>query len=71
MVVAAAGGSGGVGHALAKFPAAGDWERIVDKHLMPFVLSGKAGRLGWLPLAVLSLALLAAVLAMAGCLGKA
>ncbi|MEB4592890.1 VWA domain-containing protein [Candidatus Thiothrix sp. Deng01] len=44
----------------------GDWERIVDKHLMPFVLSGKADKLGWLPLAVLSLALLAAVLAMAG-----
>ncbi|MEZ5452220.1 MAG: VWA domain-containing protein [Thiothrix sp.] len=44
----------------------GEWERIVDKHLMPFVLSGKAGKQGWLPLVLLSLALLVAVMAMAG-----
>lgn len=44
----------------------GAWEKVVDKHLMPFVLTGKAGRLGWLPLWLLSLGLLVAVLAMAG-----
>lgn len=44
----------------------GEWERIVDKHLMPFVLSGKEGSLGLLPLILLSLALLVAVVAMAG-----
>ncbi len=42
------------------------WERIVDKHLMPFVLSGKAGSLGKLPVWLLSAALMVAVLAMAG-----
>ncbi len=44
----------------------GGWERIVDKQLMPFVLSGSAGSWGWLPLAWLSLALLVAIVAMAG-----
>ncbi|QQZ31047.1 VWA domain-containing protein [Thiothrix subterranea] len=44
----------------------GGWERIVDKQLMPFVLSGTAGNWGWLPLAWLSLALLVAIVAMAG-----
>jgi Ca-activated chloride channel family protein len=44
----------------------GGWEQVVDKHLMPFVLSGKAGGLSFLSLAVLSLALLIAVVAMAG-----
>ncbi|MDD5393861.1 MAG: VWA domain-containing protein [Thiothrix sp.] len=44
----------------------GQWERIVDKHLMPFVLSGKAGKLGLLPLVILSSALVVAVVAMAG-----
>ncbi|MDQ5770292.1 VWA domain-containing protein [Thiothrix subterranea] len=44
----------------------GGWERIVDKQLMPFVLSGTAGSWGWLPLAWLSLALLVAIVAMAG-----
>lgn len=44
----------------------GSWERIVDKHLMPFVLSGKAGSVGLTPLLLLSLALLVAALAMAG-----
>ena len=44
----------------------GGWEQVVDKHLMPFVLSGKAGGLSFLSLVLLSLALLAAVLAMAG-----
>jgi Ca-activated chloride channel family protein len=47
-------------------PQNGAWERIVDKHLMPFVLSGQTGSTGRFPLAILSLALLAAVLAMAG-----
>lgn len=42
------------------------WERIVDKQLMPFVLSGTAGTWGWLPLAWLSLALMVAIVAMAG-----
>ena len=44
----------------------GEWERVVDKHLMPFVLSGKAGGLGFIPLVLLSLALVVAVLAIAG-----
>lgn len=44
----------------------GDWERIVDKHLMPFVLSGKEGGLGLMPLVLMSLSLLVAVVAMAG-----
>ncbi len=44
----------------------GDWERLIDKQLMPFVLSGKEGSLGLVPLVVLSLALLVAVVAMAG-----
>lgn len=44
----------------------GGWERVVDKHLMPFVLTGKAGGLSVLSLVLLSLALLTAVLAMAG-----
>lgn len=44
----------------------GEWERLIDKHLMPFVLSGKAGRLGLMPLLILSVALLLAVVAMAG-----
>ncbi|UJS23407.1 VWA domain-containing protein [Thiothrix winogradskyi] len=44
----------------------GGWERIVDKQLMPFVLSGTAGSWGWLPLVWLSLALLVAIVAMAG-----
>ncbi|MGB5598483.1 MAG: VWA domain-containing protein [Thiothrix litoralis] len=44
----------------------GGWEQVVDKHLMPFVLSGKAGSMGFLPLLLLSAALLVAVLAMAG-----
>lgn len=44
----------------------GQWERIVDKHLMPFVLSGKAGKLGLLPLVILSSALVVAAVAMAG-----
>lgn len=44
----------------------GGWERLVDKQLMPFVLSGTPGSWGWLPLAWLSLALLVAIVAMAG-----
>lgn len=44
----------------------GGWEQVVDKHLMPFVLTGKAGGLSVLSLVLLSLALLTAVLAMAG-----
>ncbi len=44
----------------------GDWERVVDKHLMPFVLSGKATRMGVMPLVLLSAGLLLAVLAIAG-----
>lgn len=44
----------------------GGWDKVVDKHLMPFVLSGKTGSLGWFPALLLSLGLLAAVLAMAG-----
>ncbi len=42
------------------------WERIVDKQLMPFVLSGQESAVGIVPLIVLSLSLLLAVLAMAG-----
>lgn len=44
----------------------GMWERLVDKPLMPFVLSGRDGALGLLPVLVLSLTLLLAVVAMAG-----
>jgi Ca-activated chloride channel family protein len=44
----------------------GSWERIIDKHLMPFVLSGKEGSLGIIPLILLSCGLLLGVLAMAG-----
>jgi Ca-activated chloride channel family protein len=44
----------------------GQWERIVDKQLMPFVLSGKEGSLGRLPLLLLASALVVAVVAMAG-----
>lgn len=47
-------------------PQNGAWERIVDKHLMPFVLSGRAASGGRFPLIILSFALFAAVLAMAG-----
>ncbi len=44
----------------------GQWEHIVDKQLMPFVLSGKETSLGFIPLILLSIALLLAVIAMAG-----
>ncbi|SEA07877.1 Ca-activated chloride channel family protein [Thiothrix caldifontis] len=44
----------------------GGWERLVDKQLMPFVLSGSAGSLGWGTLVWLSLVLLVGILAMAG-----
>lgn len=47
-------------------PQNGTWERIVDKQLMPFVLSGQAGSGSRLPLLFLSLALFAGVIAMAG-----
>lgn len=51
---------------LLRRPYGGDWERIVDRHLMPFVLSGREAKPGLMPLIALSLALLLAVLAMAG-----
>lgn len=44
----------------------GNWEPIVDKHLMPFVLSGQQGQRGLWSSVWLSLALLLAVVAMAG-----
>ncbi len=47
-------------------PQHGAWERIIDKQLMPFVLSGQASSWGRLPLLILSIALFAAVVAMAG-----
>lgn len=47
-------------------PRNGGWESILDKQLMPFVLSGQASSWGVLPLIILSFALFVAVLAMAG-----
>lgn len=44
----------------------GTWEQLVDKQLMPFVLSGKDSALGVGVLVLVSLGLLVATLAMAG-----
>lgn len=46
--------------------AQGQWEKWVDRQLLPFVLVGQAGRRGYLPPLLLALALVLAVLAMAG-----
>lgn len=44
----------------------GQWEQLIDPALRPFVLQGKAGKLSWIALALMSVTLVIAVLAMAG-----
>ena len=44
----------------------GQWEQLIDPALRPFVLQGKAGKLSWIALALMSVTLAIAVLAMAG-----